>query len=435
MANKSDKILTFSIYTLGCKVNYTESNTIIRSLVQAGMKEVPFKEKADICIIHTCAVTQQAEKKSRQAIYRARRISPDAMIIAIGCLSQLYPEKMAKIRGLDLALGNIEKYEILQYLNITKEKKQTTIFRKDRQNINQYNDAYSLGGRTRSFLKIQDGCDYFCTYCTIPYARGKSRNGSIDKIVNQATKIANTGVKEIILTGINIGDFGQSTNESLIDLIRALDNVEKIDRYRISSIEPDLLTEEIIDFVASSRKFAPHFHIPLQSGSDITLKAMHRRYTTAHFKKLIDTINKKVKDACIGIDVIVGFPGETTQNFNETYGFIKNLDISYLHVFSYSERKNTKALTIENKVSPNEKANRSKTLHTLSAAKRNAYYKRFIGARKSILFESKIQDGKIFGFTENYIKTETKSNSQLIGKIIQAELKTINKEGNITVTV
>jgi len=430
MTNKS---LTFSIYSLGCKLNYAESNTIRRKLIDAGFKEVSYKSPADICIIHSCAVTQQAEKKSRQAIHKAQRLSPGAIIVAAGCLSQLYPEKMIKNTGIHLILGNKEKYDIVDHINNAIHNNKTQVFRQETTKLTQFVNSYSVGGRTRSYLKIQDGCDYFCSYCTIPHARGRSRNGSIKSLVEQARVIAGHGGKEIILTGVNIGDFGKSTNETFLELIKALEKVEGITRYRISSLEPDLISDEIIDFVASSNKFAPHFHIPLQSGSDSMLKAMKRRYNIKSFTKLIEKINQNVQDVCIGVDVIVGFPGETSALFDETYTLLSALDIAYLHVFSFSERVNTRAAGIENKISPETIANRSKTLQNLSDEKRTAYYQKYIGSTKNILFESKVQDGRIFGFTENYIKTETISDEHLIGQVVMAELKSINEHGNVTI--
>ncbi len=430
MTNKS---LTFSIYSLGCKLNYAESNTIRRKLIDAGFKEVSYKSPADICIIHSCAVTQQAEKKSRQAIHKAQRLSPGAIIVAAGCLSQLYPEKMIKNTGIHLILGNKEKYDIVDHINNAIHNNKTQVFRQETTKLTQFVNSYSVGGRTRSYLKIQDGCDYFCSYCTIPHARGGSRNGSIKSLVEQARVIAGHGGKEIILTGVNIGDFGKSTNETFLELIKALEKVEGITRYRISSLEPDLISDEIIDFVASSNKFAPHFHIPLQSGSDSMLKAMKRRYNIKSFTKLIEKINQNVQDVCIGVDVIVGFPGETSALFDETYTLLSALDIAYLHVFSFSERVKTRAAGIENKISPETIANRSKTLQNLSDEKRTAYYQKYIGSTKNILFESKVQDGRIFGFTENYIKTETISDEHLIGQVVMAELKSINEHGNVTI--
>ncbi len=430
-----NKPFTFSIYSLGCKLNYAESDTIKRKLIDAGFQEVSYKTPADICIIHSCAVTQQAEKKSRQAINKARRLSPDAIIIAAGCLSQLYPEKLAKNKALNLVLGNKEKYDIVDYINKAINNKETLIFRQSRSGLTQFVNSYSVGSRTRSFLKIQDGCDYYCTYCTIPYARGRSRNGSINSLVAQASDLAGKGVKEIILTGVNIGDFGKSTDETFYGLAKALEKVDGISRYRISSIEPDLVTDEIIDFVASSEKFAPHFHIPLQAGSDTILKAMHRRYTTGDYKKLVEKINQKVNNVCIGVDVIVGFPGETTELFNETYALLSSLDVAYLHVFSFSERVNTRAEKIINKLSPDIIADRSKILQKLSEEKRAAYYQKYIGTTKNVLFESKIQDGRIFGFTENYIKAEISNEEHLIGQMVQAELKTINEHGNVTINI
>jgi threonylcarbamoyladenosine tRNA methylthiotransferase MtaB len=430
MTNKS---LTFSIYSLGCKLNYAESNTIRRKLIDAGFKEVSYKSPADICIIHSCAVTQQAEKKSRHAIHKAQKLSPGAIIVAAGCLSQLYPEKMIKNTGIHLILGNKEKYDIVDHINNAIHNNKTQVFRQETTKLTQFVNSYSVGGRTRSYLKIQDGCDYFCSYCTIPHARGRSRNGSIKSLVEQARVIAGHGGKEIILTGVNIGDFGKSTNETFLELIKALEKVEGITRYRISSLEPDLISDEIIDFVASSNKFAPHFHIPLQSGSVSMLKAMKRRYNIKSFTKLIEKINQNVQDVCIGVDVIVGFPGETSALFDETYTLLSALDIAYLHVFSFSERVNTRAAGIENKISPEAIANRSKTLQNLSDEKRTAYYQKYIGSTKNILFESKVQDGRIFGFTENYIKTETISDEHLIGQVVMAELKSINEHGNVTI--
>lgn len=393
-------------YTLGCKLNFAETSTIGKQLTSLGFRKVKNGELADICLINTCSVTEVANRKGRQAIHRLRKQYPDALIVVTGCYAQLKPDEVAAVAGVDWVLGMNEKFSLPALIEQLERKTgetgiQHSVIRK----IETYHPACSADDRTRHFLKVQDGCDYFCTYCTIPYARGKSRNGTIESIVADARRAVADGAREIVLSGVNIGDFGKTTGETLLDLIKALDSIESdCLRYRISSIEPNLLTDDIIDYTAQSRHFAPHFHIPLQSGSDDMLRLMKRRYDTALFAHKIRYIKQCMPYAFIGIDVIVGARGETPKLFEETYRFIQGLDISQLHVFSYSERENTKMLEIPYIVSPKEKKRRSDLLHALSADKLQAFYHKYVGIAATVLWESKKKGGLMNGFTENYIK-------------------------------
>ena len=398
-------------------------------------KKVDFEDPADIVVINTCSVTQLADKKCRQIISKASRLSPNAIIAVVGCYSQLKPEEISKINGVDLVLGTKEKFKILEYIHEIEQKALTKplVHSCEIGEAEEFNPSFSLFERTRSFLKVQDGCDYHCSYCTIPLARGISRNSSIVKTVAEAKKISGQGVKEIVLTGVNIGDFGKTTNETFLELIRELDKVESIERYRISSIEPNLLSNEIIDFVASSRSFVPHFHIPLQSGCNEILGLMRRRYTRELFEERVKTIKRIIPKACIGADVIVGFPGETDEYFLDTYNFLEGLDISYLHVFSYSERRNTHAVLLPGKVHPTEKERRSNQLIELSETKRTLFYMQNLGVQTDVLFESQKVNGNMFGFTPNYIKVETKYNQSLINKTIDVELASLLPSGNVAI--
>ncbi len=418
-----------AFFTLGCKLNFAETSTIANSFTENGFKRVDFSDKADFYVINTCTVTNIANKKCRNAINKAIRKSPNAKIIVTGCYAQLKPEEISEMPGVDLVLGNNEKFDISNYLNNSKKKDILT----NTKDISCFHHAFSLNDRTRSFLKVQDGCDYFCSYCTIPLARGKSRNAPIKEIIKEAEKLADNNVKEIVLTGVNIGDFGKSTNETFFDLIKALDKVDGIERIRISSIEPNLLTDEIIKFVAQSNKIVPHFHIPLQCGTNNLLKLMHRRYTTEFYSEKINTIKSIMPQACIAADLIVGVPGETEDEFNKAYQFVDNLDLSYLHIFTYSERENTLAITFDNKVPVNIRRERSKILHELSEKKRLKFYKQHLNTFKNVLFESKNDGGKMYGFTENYIKVETPFNKQLINQIVKVKLNKINDDGNVEV--
>lgn len=401
-------------YTLGCKLNFAETSTIGRLLTDRGIRKSRPGEKADICVVNTCSVTELADKKCRQAIRRIGKQHPGAFIVVTGCYAQLKPEEVSHIEGVDLVLGTEQKLDILRYLDTLEKKDQEgAIVVSPVKDIRSFSPSCSADDRTRHFLKVQDGCDYFCSYCTIPFARGRSRNGTIASIVAQAKEVVRQGGKEIVLTGVNIGDFGKSTHETFIDLIRSLDEVEGIVRYRISSIEPDLITDEAIDFVAHSHRFAPHFHIPLQSGSDEVLRLMRRRYDTALFRHKIEKIKSMMPHAFIGVDVIVGTRGETEACFEEAYRFIDSLDISQLHVFSYSERPGTQALKIDYVVDPKIKHARSQRLLDLSDRKLCAFYEAHIGQQANVLFEHTRKGGLMHGFTENYIKVEIPYNASL----------------------
>ena len=398
---------TAAYYTLGCKLNFAETSTIGRVLAQQGVRKVRNGEKADICVVNTCSVTELADKKCRQAIRRISKQHPGAFVVVTGCYAQLKPEEVAHIEGVDLVLGAEQKLDILSYLDdLNKKQEGGAIVASETKDIRTFAPSCSSDDRTRHFLKVQDGCDYFCTYCTIPFARGRSRNGAIAHLVEQTREVAAKGGKEIVLTGVNIGDFGKSTNETFIALIRALDEVDGIVRYRISSIEPNLITDEVIDFVAGSKRFAPHFHIPLQSGSDAVLQLMKRKYDTALFRYKIEKIKAIMPDAFIGVDVIVGTRGETDELFEEAASFIDNLDISQLHVFSYSERAGTQALKIDYSVDPKMKHIRSKLLLDISDRKWHAFYEKHIGRTAEVLFEHTRRGNRMHGFTPNYIKVE-----------------------------
>ena len=404
-------------YTLGCKLNFAETSTIGKVLSEQGVRKVRPGENADICVINTCSVTELADKKCRQAIRRISKQHPNAFVVVTGCYAQLKPEEVAHIEGVDLVLGAEQKLDILYYLNdLHKTDADGEIHTSASKDIRTFTPSCSADDRTRHFLKVQDGGDYFCSYCTIPFARGRSRNGSIESLVKQAEEVAAQGGKEIVLTGVNIGDFGKTTGETFIDLIRALDEVEGIERYRISSIEPNLITDEAIDFVAGSKRFAPHFHIPLQSGSDDVLKLMRRRYDTALFRHKIEKIKSILPDAFIGVDVIVGTRGETDAYFEDARRFIESLDVTQLHVFSYSERPGTQALKIDYVVDPKVKHIRSQILLDLSEKKLQAFYEAHIGREAKVLFEHTKKDGMMHGFTENYIKVETPYDASLINE-------------------
>ena len=432
-----------AFYTLGCKLNFSETSTISRLFEDGGFAKVDFEANPDVFVINTCSVTENADKKCKQLVKRAKKISPDSMVIIIGCYAQLKPEEISKISGVDLVLGANEKFNVLEHLeqkraerlthiedDAAQQNKAATIFHQNIKHTHDFIPSHSYGDRTRSFLKVQDGCDYFCTFCTIPLARGKSRNASIEETIKEAQKIAATEVKEVVLTGVNIGDFGQGGEENFFDLVQALDQINGIDRFRISSIEPNLLSNEIIDFcLTKSLRFAPHFHIPLQSGSDEILEKMRRKYRTALFKNRIEQIKKMNPDTCIGVDVIVGFPGETDENFLETMHFLKDLDISYLHVFTYSERANTGAPKLGTKVPMEVRRERSKQLHLLSERKKQAFYQTQIGKIKQVLFEQEENEGYLYGFTENYVKVKTPFAANLINEIVEIEITEIDRDG------
>ena len=416
-------------YTLGCKLNFSETATIERQLQDAGIRTAKRGEKADICIVNSCAVTQEAEKKCRQAIHKLVRQHPGAYVVVTGCYAQLSAEKLSKEFGVDVVLGVEKKGDILEYLgNLEKHDEGGEWHACPTKDVRNFVPSCSRGDRTRYFLKVQDGCDYFCTYCTIPFARGRSRNPKVDDLVSQAQMAAAEGGKEIVITGVNIGDFGKTTGESFVSLVKALDGVGGISRYRISSIEPNLLTDEIIEYVSESRAFMPHFHIPLQAGSDTVLKLMHRRYDTALFAHKIAKVREVMPDAFIGVDVIVGTRGESEELFEQAYEFIKGLDISQLHVFSYSERPGTQALKIEGAVPPAEKHRRSQLLIALSEEKRLAFYERHIGKEAVVLFEKPRAGMPMGGFTENYIRVETTPDAAFVNKLVRVQLGGFNED-------
>ena len=419
-----DKKVAF--YTLGCKLNFTETSSIVAELLQLGFRKAMKDEVADVCIINTCTVTDSADKKCRQAIHKIVRRNPDAYIIVVGCYAQLKSKEIKAIAGVDLVLGANDKFKI-PFILQTEGLVSDAVICSDTKCLTPFYSSSSADDRTRHFLKVQDGCDYFCSYCTIPFARGRSRNGKISDLVESANKIAQAGGKEIVLTGVNIGDFGKSTGETFFDLIKALDEVEGIERFRISSIEPNLLTDEIIDFVAESKRFAPHFHIPLQSGSDAVLKLMRRRYDTALFAKKIDKIKSIMPNAFIGVDVIVGMRGETNEFFDEAYNFIKGLNVSQLHVFSYSERAQTQALKIEPKVTMEEKKRRSKLLLELSNVKLRNFYNGQLNSSHLVIWESTKHAGNMCGFTENYVKVLAPYDAKKINSIQQVLLNSLDE--------
>lgn len=426
-----------AFYTLGCKLNYSETSTISRMFESQGYKKVDFSETPDIFIINTCSVTENADKKCRKIVREARSISPDGYVAIIGCYAQLKPKEISEIPGVDAVLGAAEKFRLIELLDGFVRQPDARIFSSSIEQANKFNTSYSLNDRTRTFLKVQDGCDYSCSFCTIPLARGSSRSDSIANIWKTAREIAATEVKEIVLTGVNTGDFGiqnGTREERFIDLIKVLDEVDGIDRFRISSIEPNLLSNEIIEFVASSKRFVPHFHIPLQSGSNKVLKLMRRRYQRELYTERVEKIKSIMPDCCIGVDVIVGFPGESKEDFLETYQFLNELNISYLHVFTYSERPNTLAATFTESVPNGERAERSKMLHTLSEKKRRKFYEDCIDQTHNVLFENDVADGKMFGFTENYVRVSAKYDPLLINEIKKVKLAGIGNDNLMEVT-
>ncbi|MDM8161950.1 tRNA (N(6)-L-threonylcarbamoyladenosine(37)-C(2))-methylthiotransferase MtaB [Labilibaculum sp. K2S] len=424
-----------AFYTLGCKLNFSETSTIGRSFKEMGFETIKHTEKADIYIINTCSVTDHADKKCRQAIKKAIKTNANAFIAVIGCYAQLKPNEIIAIPGVDLVLGANEKFNICKYIDHLEKKGTGELHPCEVESVKDFHSSYSMGDRTRCFLKIQDGCNYYCTYCTIPFARGNSRNMSIKETVQQAEDIAKQGAKEIILTGVNIGDFGKSTNETFLDLIKELEKVKGISRFRISSIEPNLLSNEIIDFVAQSEKFVNHFHLPLQAGSNKVLKLMKRRYDRELFAQRIEKIKSLLPDAFIGVDVIAGSRGESDQDFEDAYLFIKELPISQLHVFPYSERQGTKALEIKEVVPIPERKRRAKMLQILSEKKLNAFYQENLGKTEEVLFESYNDSGKMYGFTKNYIKVEIPYNQKLSNELTFVNLQEVNSNGNVSGSV
>ncbi len=424
-----------ALHTLGCKLNFSETSAIGRSLVDNGFQKVEFSDRADYYIINTCSVTQNADKETRYIVKTARRTNPEAKVIVVGCYAQLKPGEIAQIEGVNLVLGANEKFRIHEFIDRLEEQESPLVISGDINNVTFYADAFSYGERTRSFLKVQDGCDYFCSFCTIPLARGKSRSNSIAHTVEIAKKVAATGVKEVVLTGVNIGDFGKTTDgndrtdESLHQLVKELEKVEGIERWRISSIEPNLLTDEIIEWVAASKNFVPHFHIPLQSGSDKILKLMRRKYLTKLYQEKVAKIKSLMPHACIGVDVIVGFPGETKEHFLETYNFLNQLDISYLHVFTYSERADTRAVKMDAIVPMAERKERNKMLRILSEKKKRKFYSEHLNTVREVLLEAENDEGRMYGFTDNYIKIAIPFEEHLINTIQTVSLKEISDSG------
>jgi len=418
--------------SLGCKLNFAELSSLGRRFAEAGFKKIKPGETPDVCVINTCSVTDTADKKCRQAINKLIRRFPEAFVVVTGCYAQLKPEEVA-LPGVDLVLGSNEKTDVLNYLSDLKKYNDPLVQTTPVNDIRIFQPAFSRDDRTRYFLKVQDGCDYFCTYCTIPYARGRSRNGAVSLLVEQARQIASEGGLEIVLSGVNIGDFGKTTGETFLDLLKALDGVKGIERFRISSVEPNLLTEEIVHFVAHSQRFMPHFHIPLQAGSDTLLKLMHRRYDCALFDSRIRFIKELMPDAFIGVDVIAGSRGETTALFEEAYQFIEQLDVTQLHVFSYSERPGTSALSIEHSVTSSDKKLRHERLQSLSDAKWKVFYTKQAGKTENVLFEHTTSEGNMHGFTSNYIRVEMPYKKEWVNRIVPVRLGTFNQDGTALV--
>jgi len=432
---KEKNISSVALSTLGCKLNFSETSSISNNLEKNNFKVVPFNQYADAYIINTCSVTENADNKFKVFVNKALKINPNAFVAAIGCYAQLKPKKLLSVKGVDLVLGASEKFNIVEYLQNVDQDFSKLDHSCNINDVDSFTETYSTSSRTRAFLKVQDGCDYKCSFCTIPLARGKSRSNTIENVVKNVNEIISNGIKEIVLTGINLGDFGKrqsdniKTNEDFLELIKTLDKIDGVERYRVSSIEPNLLGDEIISFISTSKRFVPHFHIPLQSGSDVILKKMRRRYKTDLYRSRVDLIRKLMPSASIGVDVIVGFPGETDEMFLETYDFIKKLDISYLHVFSYSERENTNAIELKGVIPKKIRNKRSKILRLLSASKKLSFYKQHIGGDYNVLFESENKNGFIEGYTENYIRVRKNWNKKLVGKIQKVKIEKIDSEG------
>jgi threonylcarbamoyladenosine tRNA methylthiotransferase MtaB len=426
-----------AFYTLGCKLNFSETSTIARGFVSEGFERVEFEEKADIYVINTCSVTDNADKRFKSIVKNALKKNDDAFLIAIGCYAQLKPAELAAVDGVDLVLGATEKFNVTSYINDLTKNNIGEVHSCEISDADFYVGSYSIGDRTRAFLKVQDGCDYKCTYCTIPLARGISRSDTVQNVLDNAKEISSKGIKEIVLTGVNIGDYGKGEfgnkkhEHTFLDLVKELDKVEGIHRLRISSIEPNLLKDETIDFVSKSSSFVPHFHIPLQSGSDQLLKLMKRRYLKNTYTNRVSRIKEVMPNACIGVDVIVGFPGETDALFLETYNYLNDLEISYLHVFTYSERPNTEAVHLDGVIPKKVRAKRSKMLRGLSAKKRRAFYESQLGNALTVLFESENKEGYIHGFTENYVKVKTPWNPELVNTLHAITLTEIDEDGTV----
>lgn len=433
---------TASFHTLGCKLNFSETSTIARLMQEKGFEKVAIDKGADVCVINTCSVTENADKECKQIVKSVLSYNPDTFIAVVGCYAQLKPEEISNIEGVDVVLGASEKFKLLNYIRLTGKTNVAEIHNCEIEDVNHFVDSFSIGDRTRSFLKVQDGCDYSCTFCTIPLARGKSRSDTIENAVANAKKIAESGVKEIVLTGVNLGDFGYGVEldkdtkkrkeYNFLDLIKALDKVDGIERIRISSIEPNLLSDEVIEFVAQSKRFVPHFHIPLQSGNDFVLAKMKRRYKRQLYADRVSKIKNLMPQCCIGVDVIVGFPGETQEYFMDTYNFINGLDISYLHVFTYSERDNTEAIQLTDVVDYAERKKRNKQLRILSAKKLHAFYEQHIGKEFTVLFEHENKNGFMYGFTENYIKVSNPYSADLANQSVAIKTLSVNDDGFVT---
>lgn len=402
-------------------------------MLEAGFEKADFQDGADIYVVNTCSVTDHADKKCRKVVKEAKKYNPDAKVVIVGCYAQLKPKEIASIPGVDMVLGAAEKFNLPEHLQALRSATAPLVLNSDIKETRNFVPGYSLGDRTRTFLKVQDGCNYFCTFCTIPLARGFSRSASIAETIQQAREVAKTGAREVVLTGVNLGDFGKLQNEKFIDLLRELDELEGIERYRISSIEPNLLTNEIIEFVSGSKRFLPHFHIPLQSGSDKILKLMRRRYQRELYANRVAFIKEKMPDACIGVDIIVGFPGETEEDFLDTYRFLNELDIAYLHVFPYSERPNTRAILMDGVVEGAERQKRAGQLRILSEKKRRYFYEQHLGKTARVLFEAEENKGRMFGFTENYIKVSTDYDPLLVNELVSVRLENIGSDGDIQV--
>ena len=433
---KIDMNKKVAFYTLGCKLNFSETSSIGRVFKDAGYETTPFNSQADVYVINTCSVTDNADKKCRKVVKEALKHSPNAYITIVGCYAQLKPQEIAEIPGVDMVLGAAEKFNIIEHINDLTKQPKAIVHNAPIEHTNEFVAAYSIGDRTRTFLKVQDGCDYSCTFCTIPLARGASRSGKIEDIVRQAEEIAASGVKEIVLTGVNIGDFGirdGKRQDKFLDLVKALDEVEGIDRIRISSIEPNLLANEVIEFVAHSKRFVPHFHMPLQSGSNKVLAQMRRRYKRELYAERVATIKRLMPNCCIGVDVIVGFPGESREDFIDTYNFLNELDISYLHVFTYSERENTIAAQMEGAVPGAQRSDRSKMLHILSEKKRRAFYESQLENIGEVLFEGDIKDGYMHGFSKNYVKVRTAYDPLLVNEIVPVKFVSVTDQGEVDI--
>jgi len=428
-----------AFYTLGCKLNFSETSTIARDFEKENFKRIDFDQKADIYVINTCSVTENADKRFKTIVKNALKQNEDAFIIAIGCYAQLKPEALADVNGVDLVLGATEKFKVTSYINDLSKNNVGEVHSCDINEANIYESSFSFGDRTRAFLKVQDGCDYKCTYCTIPLARGISRSDTLENVLKNATEIATKDIKEIVLTGVNIGDYGKGEfgnkkhEHTFLELVQNLDTVQGIHRIRISSIEPNLLTNETITFVANSQSFVPHFHIPLQSGSDSLLKLMKRRYQRETYTNRVNAIKKQMPNACIGVDVIVGFPGETDELFLETYNYLNEMDISYLHVFTYSERPNTEAIEMDGIIPINVRKKRSKMLRGLSVKKRRAFYETQLENELTVLFEQENKGGFIQGFTENYVKVKTKWKADLVNTLQKVKLLSIDDDGLVLI--